>query len=107
MLKKEIKRIIKKTLLKYGYKPEIIYLFGSRVKGTATEDSDYDILVVLSEKIGIKEKRKLAVKLYLELHKKFKYRSFDVIVKAKNEFEGEKTIVNTVSNEAFKDGLIL
>lgn len=29
--------------------PERIYLFGSRARGEASEDSDYDLLVVVSE----------------------------------------------------------
>jgi predicted nucleotidyltransferase len=32
-----------------GLRPERIYLFGSRARGQDTEDSDYDILVVVRE----------------------------------------------------------
>jgi uncharacterized protein len=32
--------------------PERIYLFGSRARGDATEDSDYDIMVVVRERTG-------------------------------------------------------
>ena len=32
--------------------PERIYLFGSRARGDATEDSDYDIMVVVRERVG-------------------------------------------------------
>jgi uncharacterized protein len=32
--------------------PERIYLFGSRARGDATRDSDYDVLVVVKERIG-------------------------------------------------------
>jgi predicted nucleotidyltransferase len=31
-------------------RPERIYLFGSRARGDATEDSDYDVLVVVDER---------------------------------------------------------
>jgi predicted nucleotidyltransferase len=33
-------------------RPERIYLFGSRARGDATEDSDYDVLVVVEERAG-------------------------------------------------------
>lgn len=32
--------------------PERIYLFSSRARGDATEDSDYDIMVVVSQRVG-------------------------------------------------------
>jgi uncharacterized protein len=32
--------------------PERIYLFGSRARGDATEDSDYDVCVLVGERIG-------------------------------------------------------
>jgi uncharacterized protein len=32
--------------------PQRIYLFGSRARGDATEDSDYDVLVVVEERTG-------------------------------------------------------
>ena len=31
------------------YRPERVYLFGSRARGTAGADSDYDLLVVVSD----------------------------------------------------------
>jgi predicted nucleotidyltransferase len=41
--------------------PDKIILFGSRARGTAHEDSDYDILIIKS---GIENKREIAKKLY-------------------------------------------
>ena len=32
--------------------PERIYLFGSRARGDASEDSDYDLMVLVRERIG-------------------------------------------------------
>jgi len=35
--------------LREAYAPERIYLFGSRARGDAGEDSDYDLLVVVAD----------------------------------------------------------
>jgi uncharacterized protein len=45
--------------------PDRIILFGSRSKGTQTQDSDYDICVI---KQGVKHRRELAMKLYRDLY---------------------------------------
>lgn len=45
--------------------PDRIILFGSRSKGTQTQDSDYDICVI---KRGVKHRRELAMKLYRDLY---------------------------------------
>jgi predicted nucleotidyltransferase len=34
------------------YRPERIYLFGSRARGTAGADSDYDLLVVVADDVS-------------------------------------------------------
>ena len=44
--------------------PDKIILFGSRAKGTNTEQSDYDICIL---KKNVTHRRKLAQKLYLSL----------------------------------------
>ncbi len=35
------------------YRPERIYLFGSRARGTARADSDYDLLVVVGDDVPL------------------------------------------------------
>ena len=45
--------------------PDTIILFGSRAKGNAREDSDFDICVL---KNGISERRTIARKLYRALY---------------------------------------
>ena len=37
-----------------------ILLFGSRVNGTVRSDSDYDVLAVLADSVGQKERLRLA-----------------------------------------------
>ncbi|RKX55115.1 MAG: hypothetical protein DRP50_03400 [Thermotoga sp.] len=104
-IEKKIKEIVGRVLGKNGFTLHNIFLFGSRARGDFDEESDYDILVILNEEISIEDKRKLMVKISGELHKKMRYTSFDIIIKSLKSFEEEKNVVNTVSNEAFLEGI--
>jgi len=48
-LEKDKKLIEIVSRLKAHFKPEKIFLFGSRVNGSSTADSDYDLLMVVKE----------------------------------------------------------
>jgi uncharacterized protein len=55
----ELQRLIN-TIVSIA-EPDKVILFGSRARGNARDDSDYDFLIV---KKGIKQKRRLARSLY-------------------------------------------
>ncbi len=86
--------------------PEKIILFGSRANGTATPDSDIDLLVVLNDKHPLAhQKQHDRFGALLDL---FRYRSFglDAIVltdaevkKLKNENEGEWDLILEILDE--------
>jgi len=102
-IKREIEDVIKSdnlTLIKS-------ILFGSRAKGDYTEESDWDILIVLKEQTNPIERKNIWRKLYKALHKKFPKHSFDIFIKSEQEFESEKSIANTIANEAMEEGEIL
>ncbi len=61
--------------------PTKIFLFGSQVKGTATEQSDFDICIVLEKKT--REIIKLKLPENIELHV-FDLKEFDELKKAKD-----------------------
>jgi len=92
---------------KEGVKVSQIILFGSRAKGQARPDSDWDILVVVDGALSRDERKHLWFAFYSELHKKIPGKSFDLIVQNKEKFEAEKQIVNTLSNEAYLEGVRL
>ena len=80
--------------------PDKIILFGSRARGTHKEDeSDYDLLVL---KRGVKRKRQLAQRIYLN------FRNIgapvDVIVADLNEYEELKKNPYMIYSEADKNG---
>ena len=104
---KETREEIEKTLVELELTPVDIILFGSRAKNSYTEESDWDILVVMEEDLNLSEKKKVWYRIYKNLHKRFKNSSFDVFIKSQEEFNSEKYIVNTVSDEAFEEGVAL
>ncbi len=103
LLKEKIMDVLKERCISVTN----IYLFGSRAKGKSTDDSDWDLLIVLKEDINQEEKISLWKEIYKVLHQKFPGCPFDIIIKSEKTFNDEKYIVNTISNEAFKEGLQL
>jgi len=106
-VRKMIKETIEKVLRQYDVKPLKIILFGSRARGNYKEDSDWDILVIVRENLSPEERRELWFAIYSSLHKKIKFSSFDIIVKSKKVYDDERFVVNTISNEAYKEGISL
>jgi len=104
-MKEKIKKIINQVFEEKGIKVERIILFGSRAREEYEALSDYDIFIVIKEDIDNLEKRKLKKEIYRSLHLVFPFSPFDIIVKSKKEFETEKDIVNTLSNEVLSEGI--
>ncbi len=82
--------------------PHRIYLFGSRAKGTETEDSDIDLLVI-ADMEGPRHKRSLRIR------KLFPGRNFsmDVFVLKPEEFEHQRELVSSIGSIVSEEGKIL
>jgi len=82
--------------------PHRIYLFGSHAKGTATEDSDIDLLII-ADMEGPRHRRSLSI------HRLFPMRDFgmDVFVFKLEEFERQKVLANSISSIVSKEGKII
>jgi predicted nucleotidyltransferase len=104
-IEEHIKKIIEDVLAKAGFTLHSIILFGSRARKDFDEESDYDILVIVKEDLNIKEMRELRVKVSTMLHREIKFVPFDIILKSLKNFQEEKEVVNTISNEAFLEGM--
>lgn len=96
---KTLEKILEKILEVIN--PDKIILFGSRAKGTARDDSDYDLLIIKS---GIDNKRKIAKKIYLNLNLPV---SVDIIVQTPEGIEENKTRFYSIVNEAFNEGKVI
>ncbi|PMP82827.1 MAG: hypothetical protein C0175_02915 [Caldisericum exile] len=106
-IENKVKNIIENTVIQYRFSLDSIFLFGSRARGDFKEESDFDILVILKDELPMKERRNLAAEISKTLHNELKFTPFDVIVKSRKEFDEEKDVANTISNEVFLEGIKL
>ena len=84
------------------FQPEKIILFGSYARGTAGEDSDADILVVMPVK-GSKRKKATEIDIALvglDL-------PVDVIVVTPEELDRNKNMIGTIIYPALREGKVL
>ena len=107
MKEKIIKEVITNILLDAGFTVSEVILFGSRARGNFAEESDWDILVLIRENLKLEERKALWRKIYYTMHSYFPRASFDIIIKNQDTFEAEKDVVNTISNEAYTEGIKL
>jgi predicted nucleotidyltransferase len=91
-----VKRIVE------AVNPHRIYLFGSRARGDATQESDFD-LVVVADMEGPRHMHNVEI---LEL---FPLRDFslDVLVYGPDEFEEQKEYLSSPSFNAVRSGKVL
>lgn len=98
---KNLSEIILK--LKAHFKPEKIFLFGSRANGTSTEDSDYDLLLVVktSDKNSRERMREASKVLWGRTV------AVDVFVYTEDEFNELKEEFSSIAHTAVTDGVEL
>jgi len=91
-----VKRIVE------AVNPHRIYLFGSRARGGATPESDFDIVVVADM-----EGRR--IDRAVEIHRLFGLRDFslDVFVFKPEEFERQSKLLSSISWNALHEGKVL
>ena len=82
-----------------------VLLFGSRAKGEANEQSDYDIMLITSANIEIQKKmeykalfRKMTVKAGLMT---------DVFIESEEEIKEKKTYFGHIVRSAIKEGVYI
>lgn len=88
---RQIKKVVK------GIEPQSeIILFGSRARGDAKEESDWDLLILVPHEAGMKEEQKFRHKLFaLELQFG---QSISTLVKSKKEWESKFRITPLYQN---------
>ncbi|MGZ3775968.1 MAG: nucleotidyltransferase domain-containing protein [Pseudobdellovibrionaceae bacterium] len=89
--------------LKDHFHPTKIYLFGSRVKGTATKGSDYDLFVVVKDSTKNKAERMDEANLVLWDRQV----PVDVFVYTEAEFAEWKDAFNSIPHIVAKEGVEL
>lgn len=99
----DVKAIILKSIEDYNYSK--IILFGSRAKNKYSEDSDYDLLLIMNNPLSILEMRKMQV----EIRKKLALQGIDadVIVKSRKIIDEYKTKKGNIIYNALREGVTL
>lgn len=82
--------------------PDKIILFGSRARGEATADSDYDILVIKS---GIENELRIEQSIYRKLFNV--NASVDIIVKTPESIERSKDKIGSFIKYALAEGQVI
>ncbi len=94
---------LKEILNKMDIDVDKIILFGSRARGKATVESDYDFIIVVNNDLDLKDKRKLIRNIRKAMAKKLI--PIDIFIKSKREFDKYKDIVGTIVFSANKEGI--
>lgn len=99
-LQKTIDRMVRRIVRRFH--PDRVILFGSHARGTATPDSDVDLLVVMPVTGSRREK---VVEIGVALH------SFavakDIVVTTPEDFAWRKEIPGTIERPAALEGKVL
>jgi len=101
LLKRKITKVLKKNLLG----DFTIYLFGSRARGLAKENSDFDILITTEKHLNNTEKFYLMRNIRKEI--KYLVMEIDVVIKSLYEYEKEKELFGGLINEIEQETIIL
>ena len=101
-LNENIKKMIREKIYS-EIKPKQVILFGSYAYGTATKDSDIDLMIVEQKIIGSKVKEAVRIKRILNEVDMSK----DILVVSEDEFEFYKTEAGSVIRDAYERGEVL
>lgn len=85
------------------YHPIKIYLFGSRAKGNARQDSDYDVLILVNDDVPkeLKEAREAYTALWgIKV-------PVDIVVWTKSDFENSGAVPNSLPAKVLREGRTL
>jgi len=88
--------------IKHVVNPRKIVLFGSYVNGCPTDDSDIDLLVVAETDLPA-AKRYSLIRSALDAYPA----AFDIIVKTPDEYQQQRSLINTIVYFADKGGKVL
>ena len=97
-----IKRAILEEAEKLGVKVEQIILFGSRARGDYREDSDWDVLIIVSDESSTRDLKLLRHRLYMRLNM-----PVDIVTVKKSWWKRYREVPGTVAYEAAREGIVV
>jgi predicted nucleotidyltransferase len=104
-MKEKIKKIINQVFEERGIKVERIILFGSRARGDFKENSDWDLLIIVEEKLSRDERVEILHLIRRKLADEFI--PSDVIIKSREEVEERQKVIGSVIKSAMEEGILL
>ena len=104
-MKEKIKKIINQVFEEKGIKVEKIILFGSRARGDFKENSDWDLLIIVEEKLSRDERVEILHFIRRKLADEFI--PSDVIIKSREEVEERQKVIGSVIKSAMEEGILL
>lgn len=84
------------------WEPERIHLFGSRARGEAAQESDWDFLVVVPDSCSAPDDPLVPWRLRRDTGVRA-----DVVVYSSRDFDAERAVPNTLAYEATSTGIAL
>ncbi len=94
-----IKRLL--TLIEEHCRPVAVWLFGSRAKGTAGPESDWDLLVVLPDSVPFEQQDKVVDAIQL---RGISQVDADILSCGESDFAAATGIPNTLAYEVARTG---
>ncbi len=103
MITESLRRMIKELLSSIAY--DKIILFGSQARGGSTNQSDFDLLVILKDTTPVGKK----IRLSSAIRKSFasKMVDADVLVKDRKDVDYLKDKPGSVIRQAMQEGIVL
>jgi predicted nucleotidyltransferase len=92
-----------KKLISDFFPDSRVIIFGSRATGTFSDLSDYDVLVIVNEKISISDKLKFQSKIRKGLADFLI--PVDIFIESRDEIVGKSQLTNHIVNEALNKGV--
>jgi predicted nucleotidyltransferase len=80
-----------------------VFLFGSRARGQATKDSDYDLLIITNDTFAPRVKMDWESKIRKALVSALKA-PFDVIIASEREIDEKKNLTGHIVQYAVREG---
>ena len=97
-----IKDVVIDVAREQGVKVRNIILFGSRARGNYRKDSDWDLLIIISNSLNRETLRKLQYQIYRKLAQNRIY--CDVIVVDEDYYTKYKNVVGSIAYYAHSEG---
>jgi predicted nucleotidyltransferase len=96
-----------KNYLDYNdIKYENLILFGSRARSDSDLSSDYDICLLINDKLDFNQKSKLSADIFRYLFKNNTILPIDLVIKNNEEYIKESKISGYLSHSIFNEGII-